>query len=167
VKAAGLVLATALALAVQTFIGRLFGGNTGVDLVLVVVVFAALSFGPVTGLLTGTVAGLVQDAMATGIIGVGGLAKTVVGFVAGAIGTQFIVQHPLPRFVVFFGASAVQTALFIGIYLLLGARDIGTSWQRVAVQAAGNALIGLLAFRVADSLPGAVERRNAGPRMRR
>ena len=73
-KAAGLVLATALALAVQTFIGRLFGGNTGVDLVLVVVVFAALSFGPVTGLLTGTVAGLVQDAMATGIIGVGGLA---------------------------------------------------------------------------------------------
>mgnify|MGYP003339436230 CR=1 FL=1 len=64
-------------------------------------------------------------------------------------------------------ASAVQTALFIGIYLLLGARDLGTSWQRVAVQAAANALIGLLAFRVADSLPGAVERRNAGPRMRR
>lgn len=165
-KAAGLVLATALALAVQTFIGRLFGGGTGVDLVLVVVVFAALAFGPVTGLLTGTVAGLVQDAMATGIIGVGGLAKTVVGFVAGAIGTQFIVAHPLPRFVVFFGASVTHTALFIGIYVLLGVRDFGTSWQRIALQAVGNAIIGLLVFKVVDSLPGAEERR-AGLRMRR
>ncbi len=165
-KAAGLVLATALALGVQTFIGRLFGGNTGVDLVLIVVVFAALSWGPVTGLLTGTVAGLVQDAMATGIIGVGGMVKTVIGFIAGVIGTQFIVAHPLPRFVVFFGASIVQTGLFLGVYMMLGARDLGTSWQRVAVQALGNAIIGLLVFKVVDSLPGAEERR-AGLRMRR
>ena len=165
-RAAGLVLATVLALAVQTFIGRLFGGGTGVDLVLVVVVFAALSFGPVTGLLTGTVAGLVQDAMATGIIGVGGLVKTVIGFVAGAIGTQFIVSHPLPRFVVFFGASVVQTMLFLGIYVVLGARDLQAPWQRVALQAVGNAVIGLLVFKVVDSLPGAEERR-AGLRMRR
>jgi rod shape-determining protein MreD len=167
VKAAGLVLATVLALAVQTLIGRLFGGGTGVDLVLVVVVFAALSYGPVTGLLTGTVAGLVQDAMATGIIGVGGLAKTVVGFIAGAIGTQFIVTHPLPRFVVFFGASATHTAIFIGIYLLLGAGDVDASWQRIAAQAVGNAIIGLLVFKVVDSVPGAVERRHAGSRVRR
>ena len=48
--------------------------------VLVVVVYVALTNGPVAGLLTGTIAGLLQDALATGIIGIGGLAKTLAGF---------------------------------------------------------------------------------------
>ena len=32
---------------------------------------------------TGTIAGLVQDALSTGVIGIGGLAKTIVGFGTG------------------------------------------------------------------------------------
>ena len=83
-KIAGVVVATALALALQTTLARfLVRGTAGIDLVLVVVVYAALSYGPVTGLVTGTFAGLLQDALSSGIIGIGGLAKTVVGFVAG------------------------------------------------------------------------------------
>lgn len=166
-KVAGLVLATALALAVQTSIGRYVGAAAGVDLVLIVVVYAALSFGPVTGLLGGTIAGLVQDAMATGIIGVGGLAKTVVGFFVGIIGTQFIVAHPLPRFVVFFGASLVHAALFIGVYAVLGARDFGDPYRRIALPALVNAIVGLLVFKIVDALPGAGERRHASTRIRR
>ena len=53
----------------------------------------------------GTLGGLVQDALSSGVIGIGGLAKTIVGFLAGVVGTQFIVAQPLPRFVVFFGAT--------------------------------------------------------------
>ena len=34
-------------------------------------------------MLTGSLAGLVQDALTTGVIGIGGLAKTVVGFLSG------------------------------------------------------------------------------------
>src|SRR5215831_8397404 len=102
-RAVRIILAVALALALQTTLGRfLVRGTVAVDLVLVAVVYVALTSGPVTGLLTGTFAGLVQDALSSGIIGVGGLAKTVVGFLAGVIGTQFIVTHSLPRFVVFF-----------------------------------------------------------------
>jgi rod shape-determining protein MreD len=143
-------------------------GSAGVDLVLVVVVYAALTAGPVTGLLTGTVAGLLQDALSTGIIGVGGLAKTVVGFLTGVIGTQFIVTHPLPRFVVFFAASVVHAMLFIGVYELLGLRDFGAPYGRIAAQAFGNAVIGLVAFKLGEMLPGAVERRRgAGMRIRR
>jgi hypothetical protein len=74
-----------------------------VDLVLVVVVYVALTSGPATGLLSGTFAGLAQDALSSSVIGIGGLAKTLVGFLAGIIGTQFIVTASLPRFVVFFG----------------------------------------------------------------
>jgi rod shape-determining protein MreD len=128
-------------------------------LVLVVVVYAALTTGPVTGLLTGTFAGLVQDALSSGVIGIGGLAKTVVGFLAGIIGTQFIVAQPLPRFVVFFSATALHAVLFIGLYELLDLRTFGTPYGAVLGQALGNAIVGVVAFQVAELLPGAMERR--------
>jgi rod shape-determining protein MreD len=154
------VLATALALALQTTLTRfIVRGTAAVDLVLVVVVYAALTTGPVTGLLTGTFAGLVQDALSSGVIGIGGLAKTVVGFLAGIIGTQFIVAQPLPRFVVFFAATALHAALFMGLYELLDLRTFGTPYAAVVGQGLGNALVGVVAFQVAELLPGAMERR--------
>jgi rod shape-determining protein MreD len=154
------VLATALALALQTTLTRfIVRGTVAVDLVLVVVVYAALTTGPVTGLLTGTFAGLVQDALSSGVIGIGGLAKTVVGFLAGIIGTQFIVAQPLPRFVVFFAATVLHAALFIGLYELLDLRTFGTPYGAVVGQALGNAIVGVVAFQVAELLPGAMERR--------
>jgi rod shape-determining protein MreD len=160
VKAAWVILATALALALQTTLARfVIRGTVAVDLVLVVVVYAALTGGPVTGLLTGTFAGLIQDALATGVVGIGGLAKTVVGFLAGVVGTQFIVIQPLPRFVVFFGATILHAIVFIGLYELLDLREFGTPYAAVAGQALGNALVGVIAFQIVELLPGAVERR--------
>jgi rod shape-determining protein MreD len=161
-KAAGVVLATALALALQTTLARfVIGGTVAVDLVLVVVVYAALTSGPVTGLLTGTFAGLAQDALSTGVIGIGGLAKTLVGFAAGIIGTQFIVAQPLPRFVVFFGATILHAVVFIGLYVVLDLRPFNTPYAAVLGQAVGNAAVGVVAFQLAELLPGAVERRRA------
>jgi len=160
VRVAGIALAIALALALQTTIARfLVRGTVAVDLVLVVVVYVALTSGPVAGLLTGSVAGLVQDALASGVIGIGGLAKTVVGFLAGVIGTQFIVAQPLPRFVVFLGATALHAAIFMGLYTLLDLRHFGTPYAAVGGQAVGNAIVGVLVFQVVEFLPGAMERR--------
>jgi len=160
VKVAGIALAIVLALALQTTIARfVLRGTVAVDLVLVVVVYVALTMGPVTGLLTGAVAGMVQDALTTGIIGIGGLAKTVVGFLAGVIGTQFIVAQPLPRFVVFVGATALHAVIFMGLYALLDIRHFGTPYAAVGGQALGNAIVGVLAFQLVELLPGAVERR--------
>jgi rod shape-determining protein MreD len=159
-----------VALAIQTTLTRfLMRGVVAVDLVLVVVVYVALTSGPGTGMLTGTLAGLMQDALSSGIIGIGGLAKTIVGFLSGIIGTQFIVAHSLPRFVVFFGATLMHAGLFMGLYLLVDNRDFGTR-PLVAVlwQAVANAIAGVVAFQVVEFLPGAVERRRAArPRLRR
>jgi rod shape-determining protein MreD len=160
VRAAGVILATVLALTLQTTLERfLIRGTVAVDLILVVVVYAALAFGPVTGLLTGTFAGLVQDYMSTGVVGIGSLAKTIVGFLAGIIGTQFIVAQPLPRFVVFFTATLVHALIFYGVYVVLGLWKLETPWAAVLGQGVGNALVGVLAFQVAELLPGAVDRR--------
>jgi rod shape-determining protein MreD len=162
VKAAGIILAVAAALAIQqTMLARFVRGTLYLDLVLVTVVYVGLTSGPVTGLLTGTFAGLIQDSMTTGVIGIGGLAKTLVGFLTGIVGTQFIVAQPVPRFVVFFGATLLHAAVFIGLSTLLGLSHFGAPYAAVAGQAAGNAAVGVVAFQIAELLPGAVERRRA------
>src|SRR4029453_9014016 len=75
-KGATVGLAIIAALALQT--SPLFGGSgVGIDLVLVVVVWAALQFGPAAGLLTGAAAGLAQAVLTAPIIGVGGFSKKV------------------------------------------------------------------------------------------
>ena len=168
-RAAGAILAVVIALALQTTLARfLVRGAIAVDLVLVAVVYIALTSGPTTGLLTGTFAGLVQDALSSSVIGIGGLAKTIVGFLAGVIGTQFIVSQPLPRFVVFFAATVLHQLIFIGLYVLLDLRHFDAPYATVAGQAAANALVGVVAFQVVELLPGAVERRRAAKhRLRR
>jgi rod shape-determining protein MreD len=162
VKAAGVILAVIVALAVQTTLARfMIRGTVAVDLVLVVVVYVALTSGPVTGLLSGAFAGLMQDALSSSIIGIGGLAKTTVGFLAGIIGTQFIVAQPFPRFVVFVAATVLHAAVFTGLYALLDLRQFGSPYAAIVGQAAGNAVVGVVAFQLVELLPGAMERRKA------
>lgn len=164
-KAFGVLIAIALALALQTTLARfLVGGTAALDLVLVVVVYVALTSGPVTGMLAGSLAGIVQDAMSSGVIGVGGLANSIVGFLAGVIGQQFIVTAALPRLLIFLAATVVHAAVFMGFYMLLGLRSFSSPWAAVTSQALGNAAVGLIAFAIVESLPGAVERRRMGRR---
>ncbi|HKT78601.1 MAG TPA: rod shape-determining protein MreD [Vicinamibacterales bacterium] len=161
-KALGVIAATLLALALQTTLARFMTrGVFAVDFVLVVVVYMGLSGGAVTGLLTGTFAGLIQDALTpgAGIIGIGGLAKTIVGFLAGVIGTQFIVAQSFPRFVVFFAGTLLNSAVVIGLYAVLGLRSFSVPYPTILGQAVGNAVLGVVAFQIIEFLPGAVERR--------
>jgi rod shape-determining protein MreD len=131
-------------------------------------VYVALTSGSVAGMLTGTVAGLIQDSLSTGLIGIGGLAKSIVGFFSGIIGTQFIVSQPLPRFLVFFVATVAHQAITIGLGVVLGQRSFDTPYAAVAGEALGNAVVGVAAFQLAELLPGAVERRRMGKsRLRR
>jgi rod shape-determining protein MreD len=163
VKTAGIILAIVLALALQTTIARfVVSGTVAVDLVLVVVVYVALSSGSVPGLVTGTVAGLIQDSLSTGVIGIGGLAKSIVGFIAGIVGTQLNIAEPVARFVVFFTATVVHQAITIGLGAVLGLRPFGTPYAAVAGEALGNAVVGVAAFQLVEMLPGAVERRRMG-----
>jgi rod shape-determining protein MreD len=156
------VVVLAVALVLQTTLARFItGGAVAVDLILVAVVYVALASGPVSGLLAGAAGGLAQDALSTGVIGIGGLAKTVVGFLAGTIGSQFIVTQPLPRFVVFVAATLVHAAISIGLYLLLDLRQFGSPYAAVSGQALSNGIVGVVAFQLAELLPGAVERRRA------
>ncbi|HEV3486468.1 MAG TPA: rod shape-determining protein MreD [Vicinamibacterales bacterium] len=161
-RAAGVLVALAVALALQTTIaGLTLQGATAVNLVLVAVIFVALAFGPVTGLLAGTAGGLAQDALAGGIVGIGGLTKTLIGFLVGVIGTQFIVAQTLPRLVTFVGATLVHELCFQALYALAESRPFSIDWWSAGTQAGVNGLVGSVAFIVAERGPDLLQRRAA------
>ena len=157
-----ILVGVVVALLLQTLVARfLVHGRLGVDLVLVVVIYLGLTSGPVVGLLAGTIGGLAQDTLSTGIIGVGGLAKTVVGFISGIIGAQFVVSQAIPRFVVFVAASIVQIGVVAGLEALLELRPLARTYPLTLLEVAGNGLVGTVLFELSDLLPGVVERLKA------
>ncbi len=161
-KALRVSLVILAALVLQTTLARfLVRGSIGVDLVLVAVVYLGLTTGPVAGMFSGTIAGLAQDALASGVVGIGGLAKTIVGYLTGIIGTTFIMTQTVPRFLMFFGATVVQSAVTLGLDALLerGAPEI--PYAGVMAQAIGNALLGVVLFQLTEALPVVLERRRA------
>ena len=166
-KLAASLATIAGALALQTTLTAYVRETATLDLVLIVVVYLSLTSGPTTGVLAGTAAGLIQDALSSGVMGIGALAKTIVGFAAGRVGTQFIVTAPLPRFVVFIGASLLHAAILMGLYVLLGLRQFSNPWPAVAGQAVGNAVVGVVGFQVLEWLPGFLQRRRMGRPIRR
>jgi rod shape-determining protein MreD len=160
VKAAVGLLAIALSLALQSTVDRLLPWVTAsVDVVLVAVVFVALTSGPVGGMVAGSAAGLIQVSLGTGIVGIGGLAKSVVGFFAGVFGQQFFVTAALPRLSMFIGATVVHAAIFMGLYEVLGLRTFESPWTAVGTQALTNAVVGMVAFAAIEAVPGVLERR--------
>lgn len=167
-RSAAAVAAILIAIALQTTLASLvFRSGTAIDLVLIVVVFVAIKSGPVTGLLAGTVAGLIQDALASGILGIGGMAKTIVGFLSGVLGTQFIVTAPLPRFLLLLVATALHAAIFMGLYTALNLRQFPSAYPAIVGQAFANAFVGVVAFQLIEWFPGFVDRRRAGRFLKR
>ena len=166
-SAVGILAAIALALALQTTLAPLLaGGAAALDLVLVVVVYVALRNGPVTGMLAGSAAGIIQDALSIGVIGIGGLAKSVVGFAVGALGQQFIVTAAFPRLVIFLGSTVAHAAMFMGLYELLGLGSFPSPWAAILSQALGNTVVGMITFTIVEAFPTVVERRRLSKRAR-
>jgi rod shape-determining protein MreD len=160
VKVLAALAAIAAALALQTTLaGLVIRGTAALDLVLIVVVYISMTSGPVTGVLIGTLAGLIQDSLSLGVLGIGGLAKTLVGFATGLLGTQFIITAPLSRFLVFVLATILHSAVFMGLYSLLELRQFSTPYSAVLSQAIGNGFVGVVGAQLIEILPGLRDRR--------
>jgi len=159
VTALRVILAAAVALVAQGLLTRLLGSpSMRVDLGLVAVVWIALRFGRVAGLLGGTLIGLCQDAMGGGILGLAGLTKSVAGFATGVAGTQFIVTQTASRFMVFVAATALNASLSLGLTGLLGLEIPAQPFLDISLQGLANAVLGVLIFKVFEVSPGARER---------
>jgi rod shape-determining protein MreD len=162
VKTAAVLAALVAALLFQTTLaGISLEKGTLVNFVLVAVIYVALALGPLAGLLAGAGGGLVQDAVAGGIVGIGGISKTIVGFFVGLFGAQFIVSRPLPRLVMFVGGTVVHELCFQSMYALVEGRALQFVWTAMLTQAMINGLVGIVAFQAVESAPGLKQRREA------
>lgn len=155
---AGLVVALLLQ---TTIAGLSLEAGSLVNVVLIAVVYVALSMGALTGLLAGATGGLTQDAIAGSVLGIGGLSKTLVGFLVGVLGAQFIVSQPIPRFVMFVGATFLHELCFQGLHALVEGQAFQFGYRSVLAQAAINGVLGILAFQVVEGAPGMMQRREA------
>jgi len=148
------VFIVVFALLLQTTLLRfLVGSEVQLDLVLVAIVYLAMTTSPVTALLSGAAGGVIQDALSGGIIGVSGVAKTIVGFSVALVGKEIIIARSLPRFVIFFGATLLHASVFLGLYSMLVVPIPNSSVGGVFGAALGNGLIGAGLFQLLRALP--------------
>lgn len=140
------------------------GGNWVFDLVLVSVVFAGLQWGPVAGLLGGTIGGLMQDVLAGEVVGVGGLSKTLVGFAAGLVGAQFVMTRPHARAIVVAVATIAHRFLMLGLVGLINQRWPGISLGAMLAEVGLNTLAAFLVFQGLAALPDAMARQRVNRR---
>ena len=160
----GVLITVAISLLLQTVLARYtVGVRWSVDLVLVGVIYAGLRWGPVAGMLAGTLGGLLQDLIAQDIVGVGGLAKTLIGFAVGVVGAQFVLVRPQGRVVIVAVATIVYRLMVGGLYGAIGGRA-GMVWSDILIQTGLNAAVALVLFQLTESLPGALERGRANRR---
>jgi rod shape-determining protein MreD len=110
-----IVVALLLQMVVPTYLGTFHI----VDLPLLVTVYFALQRAPLQGMFTGMACGLGEDAIGGGILGVGGFTKTLIGYLVGIVSIRFSLENPLARLGTVAVASAANTALFVGLNLML------------------------------------------------
>jgi rod shape-determining protein MreD len=159
VKVTAVLLTIVVSLLLQVVGARYaFGAAWRIDFVLVGVVYAAIYWGPAAGILAGTLGGLTQDLLSSGIVGVGGLAKTLTGFAAGTFAAQFIVVRPQARVLVVMVATVAHRAVMIVLYALIDQRWPAVLWGAILGETLLNAAAALAAFQATELLPGAISR---------
>jgi rod shape-determining protein MreD len=158
VKVTRVLLTVIIALTLQMALARYaVAGRWVFDFVLVGVVYAALCWGPVAGMWTGTLGGLTQDALSGDVIGLGGFAKTVAGYGAGVLGAQFIVARPFARSGAVAVATVIHRLIVVGLMAVVDRDWPGFSWAAMLMETGLNALAGFVAFQASEMLPGALE----------
>jgi len=154
-RATSILLTMVLAITLQLMLARYtVGGKWLFDLVLVGVVYSALNWGPVAGMLAGTFGGLIQDVLSNDIVGTGGLSKTIVGFTTGALGAQFVVARPAGRMLLVAGASFLHRVIILGLHALVDQHWPGMPWTAMLGETGLNSICGLVLFQASERFPG-------------
>jgi rod shape-determining protein MreD len=139
-------------LLLQAFLPKIFPRLLILDLPLVAVIFFAVARrSPIAGTITGTVIGLLQDALTHQPIGVNGIAKAIIGYAASSIGVQVDVENLTTRILMNFVLSWLQSLLLFLIFrYLLGVRETHLLWVHELVRASLNTAVAIPVFLLLD-----------------
>ena len=154
-RAGAILIATLLALVIQTWTPVYISYAALLDLPLLVTIYFGLSRrNPSTGLLLGMAIGLVQDSLSgrTVPLGLYGIAKTIVGFLASSIGARLDTEHPVARFALTALFFVTHQGVIVLTRRMLLAQPEPWFNMHLAVAALLNAIVAVLLFPLLDRL---------------
>lgn len=117
---------------------------------LVTIYFAVARRKPVTGMLTGSILGLLQDSLTHQVIGLFGIAKTVVGYLASSLGVKIDIENPGSRLLITFVFYLLHQTIYFMVARGLAEQMLTWRWGHEALAALANAVLGVVVFMVLD-----------------
>jgi rod shape-determining protein MreD len=140
-----------VALFLQAFLPRHFPFFTYFDLPLLAVIFFAIARrSQVTGLLTGAIVGLAQDALTSQPLGLYSLANTVVGYGASSLGVKLDVENAGARFLVTLFFYLLREVVYFTVARGMLRMNMHYTWQHELSAALLNAVVAVALFAVLD-----------------
>lgn len=121
------------------------------DPFLLVLVYCGLSFGESHAMLTGAVAGWVQDVHFGGpVLGLSGLTRVVLGFLVGLAATRFQLTEAGPRGLVLLGAAVFDVLFMWGLASAFDVPAAAPTAASIALRAFINAVLGMALFELLE-----------------
>lgn len=117
---------------------------------LVTIYFGVARRKQVTGLLTGSIIGLLQDSLTHQPLGLFGIAKTVVGYLASSIGVKLDVENPGTRLLITFSFCVIHQIVYFLVARGLAQQILTWRWGYVAIAALANAIVSVFLFVILD-----------------
>jgi rod shape-determining protein MreD len=154
----GAILFVACCVGLQALFGGLFpGAGRYVDFLVAPVIWFAIRRSQRAAMLTGSLAGLAQDAWFRSMVfGMGAFEKTFLGWLLGALATRFDMQSSGSLFLVGILFTLAQNLLGEGLGLLLLPDQVALApdFTGVGIQAVVNGLIVVVSFRIVNRMVG-------------
>lgn len=148
-------LAILVAFLLHTVLGKYFIFFSGfVDLFSVIAAGFGLLRGRMVGLVTGTCAGLVQDAFSGGLLGLNGIAKTTVGYLAGIAGRHLIIRGWSTRLLFFALATLVDLLILFLVGQAVELPMVTFAGLKPLYLCVANAIAGVILLRLLDRPSG-------------
>ena len=129
------------------------------NLLSVVVFYAAVHKGEVYGAVTGLICGLLQDSFSIGIFGVAGIAKTLAGFAAGSIAKKINLAPFSRRYSFFSLVLVLELAIWAFLYTAIFSRRIYTAGGLLFLQPLLTALVAVGLFPLVRHVSRVLEKR--------
>jgi hypothetical protein len=146
------LLALGLALLAQSGLALLLADKAAFfDPCLIITVYVALTRGENLGMLTGLAGGWAHEIVFGGrLLGLLGLSRVVVAFVIGQAGRRFLLVSPVAHFSVLFAGALLDAWLVARLGAMFDVQLRALSGAALVYRALLNAVVGALAFQVAE-----------------
>lgn len=146
------VLAPLLCLLLQAMLPKTWVKFSYVDLPLIAVIFFSVARrNPITGTITGTIVGLLQDGLTNHPFGVYGITKGIIGYIAASLGFALDVDNLLNRVLLNFGFTLLQSGLlYIITRRLLADPSVHLEPIHQLICATVNAIVAIPVFLMLD-----------------